>query len=357
MTGAVGVQRAPESEAATMHAVVLAEHGGPERLRSERRPVPEMGPREALVRVRACGVCGHDLLARAGKIPMPVPQVLGHEVAGEVVAVDSEVAGLSVGDRVALTPMMPCGRCEACLNGDSRTCRVRGGLYGEQIPGGYAEYVLANEFSAVRLPEEIDFVSGSILGCAVASALRAVRRGRLRMGETVLVTGATGGVGIHLVQLAKAAGARVIAATASSEKAPALRQAGSDEVVVTAGGFEAEVRELTRGRGVDVILDNVGAPTLQSCLRALRTTGRLVLIGNVKPLDLPVGLGQLIMKEFELIGTARPGREELRQSIALVETGKVRPWVARTFPLEEAEAAHRHMEERGAVGRCVLVVE
>lgn len=345
-----------EVQGATMRAVSLVAHGGPEQLQVQQLAVPEIGSGEVLVRVHACGVCGHDLLARAGQIPMPVPQIPGHEVAGEVVAVDSQVMSLAVGDRVALTPMFPCGRCEVCVSGSSRMCRVRGGLYGERIPGGYAEYVVANDFSAVRLDDQIDYVYGCVLGCAVASALRAVRRGRVRMGETALVTGASGGVGIHLIQLAKVAGARVIAVTASPAKAAALREAGAEHVVVTAGSFDREVRELTRGFGVDVCLDNVGVPALQSCLRSLRTTGRLVLVGNVVPQELPLGLGQLIMREFELIGTARPGREELTESVALAATGRVRPWVDRTFPLEEADVAHRYMEERRAVGRCVLLV-
>jgi NADPH:quinone reductase-like Zn-dependent oxidoreductase len=178
------------------------------------------------------------------------------------------------------------------------------------------------------------------------------------MGETVVVTGATGGVGIHLVQVARAAGARVIAVTGSASKLAVLREAGSDEVVVTGGEpFEAEVRRLTGGSGADVVLDNVGPPLYRSCLRSLRTTGRMVAVGNVEPREVPANLGQFIWREFELIGTARPGREELLESIGLVASGRVRPWVDRTFPLEEAPAAHALMEERGAVGRCVLVFD
>lgn len=345
------------AEIRTMRAVQAASHGGPEVLRPVTLPLPAPGPGDVLVRIHASGVCGHDVLARAGWIPLPVPQVLGHEAAGEVVSAGPEVLGLAAGDRVALTPMLPCGRCDSCLGGHSRTCRVRGGLYGEDIPGTYGEFVVANELSAVKLPDSIDYVRGSILGCAVASAVRAVSRGRVRLGETVVVTGATGGVGIHLVQVARAAGARVIAVTGSAAKVPALREAGSDEVVVAGREpFEEEVRRLTGGTGADVVLDNVGPPLYQSCLRSLRTTGRLVLVGNVEPRDVPANLGQLIMREFEVIGTARPGRAELQESIRLVANGRVQPWVDRTFPLEEAAAAHRFMEERGAVGRCVLVV-
>ena len=345
----------PGKSSAT-RAIQVSSHGGPDVLRQVMLPVPEPGPGELLVRIHASGVCGHDVLARAGRIPLPVPQVLGHEGAGEVVSVGPGVTGLAVGDRVALTPMLPCGYCNSCLSGQSRTCRVRGGLYGEDIAGTYAEHVLANAYSAVKLPDTIDYVGGSILGCAVGTAVRAVSRGRVRMGETVVVTGATGGVGIHLVQVARAAGARVIAVTGSADKVPALREAGSDEVVVAGREpFEEEVRSLTDGAGADVVLDNVGPPVFRSCLGSLRTTGRLVLVGNVDPTDVPTNLGQMIMREFELIGTARPGRTELQQAIRLVVNGRVRPWVSRTFPLEQASDAHRFMEDRRAVGRCVLV--
>lgn len=340
-----------------MRAVQVERHGDPDVLRLVAMPKPEPGPGDVLVRLRASGVCGHDVLARAGRIPLPLPQVLGHEGAGEVVAAGPEVVGLAVGDRVALTPMLPCGRCEPCLAGRARTCRVRGGLYGEEIPGTYGEYVVANELSAVRLPDIIDFIRGSILGCAVASAVRAVNRGRVALGETVVVTGASGGVGIHLVQVARAVGARVIAVTGSAANVAALLEAGAHEVLAGDQPFESEVRRLTGGSGADVVLDSVGPPLFKSCLASLRTMGRLVAVGNVQPRDVPANLGQVIMREFELIGTARPGRVELQESIRLVANGSVKPWVGRTFQLDQAASAHRLMEERGVVGRLVLEVE
>ncbi len=341
-----------------MRALILEEPGDPDQLRPGRVPVPEIGERDVLVKVRACGVCGHDVLARAGRIPADTPLVLEHEVAGEVAVAGPRVHILAEGMRVALTPMLPCCSCELCIGGSSRTCRRRGGLYGDGVQGGYAEFIVATEHSAVQLPDSIGLVEGSIIGCAVASALRAVRRGRVALGETVLVTGASGGVGIHLVQLARMAGARVIAVTASEAKVGPLREAGADEVAVqTDDSFDTAVRDLTRGRGADVVLDNVDPSNLVACLRALKTGGRLVLVGNVDPRPLPVFAGQLIMREFELIGTARPGRQELQDSIALVESGRVKPWVDSLFPLDAGGAAHRRMEERHAVGRCVLTVD
>ena len=203
-----------------MHAVVLDRIGGPEVLeyRARRRSqTPE--PDEVLVRVRAAGVCGRDLIDRRGGFPaMKLPAILGHEVAGEVVAVGGAVTRFGVGDRVANLHRPYCGDCDRCQEGESPDCTESWQSFGQTVAGGYAETVRAHHRSLVPIPDAVSFVDAAPLGCTAAVALRALRHeGRLTLGETVLVTGATGGVGMEAIQIAKHLGARVIALTSSPD--------------------------------------------------------------------------------------------------------------------------------------------
>ena len=233
-----------------MRAMILSAYGGPEQLKLAQVSRPAAGHGQMLVRVRACGVCGHDLLARQGKLGTPLPQVLGHEIAGDVVEVDSGVDAFRPGDRVTLNQRISCGMCHSCRRGAPNLCVRGGGFYGENISGGYAEYVVATPANAVPLPLEIDYVTGAILSCGIGTGLHAVGRARVRAGEAVVVTGAGGGVGIHAISSARLLGARVIGITGSPEKRQAVHEAGADEVVVAPGGhFAPQVRQLTGGPG------------------------------------------------------------------------------------------------------------
>ena len=339
-----------------MEAVVLEAFGTPENLRMRQIPDPSPGEGEVLLRVEACGVCFHDVINRRGDLPRTsVPAILGHEVAGEVIGVGSGVEGWSVGDRAATLQRLNCGDCHHCSDGRNSLCKEDTRFFGEEIPGGYAGYMAAPVAGLGRVPKRIDWPVAATACCTSGTAVHVVRtRGRVRKGETVLITGASGGVGMQAVQLARHDGARVIAVTSSEQKVDTLRQAGAHEVVVARDlSFAREVRELT-GEGANVALEIVGSLTFEQSMRALAPGGRLVVVGNLKTRPVAVNPGLVIVKELEIRGAYATTQEELRQAFELIATGVLRPWVDEILPLSDAWRAHQRLEERAVTGRLVL---
>jgi NADPH:quinone reductase-like Zn-dependent oxidoreductase len=340
-----------------MRAVVLDRTGGPEELVLRDVPEPELPPDGALVKVRAAGVCGRDLIDRRGGFPMmKLPTVLGHEFAGEVVGVGSEVRDLSVGDRVANLHRPWCGDCPSCVAGDTIHCERAWQSFGHTIDGGYAEQVAAPARALVKIPDGVDYERAASLGCTAAVALRALGPvAGLELGESVLVTGASGGVGLMAIQLAKLSGARVIAATGNARKEAALREAGADEVLVLDGGsFAQQVKNLTDG-GAHIALELTGAATFRESLRSLRTRGRLVVIGNIDVGKVSVALGPLILFAHRIEGARSYSRRDLETCFELVLRGQLSPVIDRTLPLESARAAHELLEARQVCGRVLLI--
>jgi len=309
-----------------------------------------------LLRVRACGVCFHDVINRRGNLPRTsVPAILGHEVAGEVVEVGAGVDGWSVGDRAATLQRLSCGRCPHCDIQRNSLCKRDRRFFGEELPGGYAEYMAAPVAGIGRVPSTVDWPVAATACCTAGTAVHTVRtRGRLRAGETVVVTGASGGVGMQVVQLAKHDGARVLAVTSSDSKIESLREAGADEVLVAPDlKFERRVRELT-GEGADAVFEIVGSATFDQSLRALAPGGRLVVVGNLESGLVELNPGLTIVKELEILGAYATTQRELQAALELIEDGVLRPWVSDVLPLADAAAAHAHLEERAVVGRLVL---
>jgi D-arabinose 1-dehydrogenase-like Zn-dependent alcohol dehydrogenase len=338
-----------------MRAIVLHEPGPPEHLRLEERERPTPGPGEALVRVRAAGVCYRDCIDRRGGFPfMKRPVVPGHELAGEVVAVGDGVE-IAPGSRVVNVHRAPCGACRYCNAGEEPRCERSSAMFGLTIDGAYAEHVLAPAGSLVPLPAEIEHAQGCFLACTAGVALRALERhAKLRPGETVLVTGASGGVGLHALGVARALGAHTIAVTSSEAKAAELTRRGADEVVCSpALDFHKEVRARTGG-GVDVVLDCVGTPTLNASVRSARPLGRVVVAGNVTTERFALNPGWIILSEVSIAGTSGCSRADLTRVLAWVAEGRLTPALAERLPLERAADAHRMLEEKAVTGRLVL---
>ncbi len=336
-----------------MRAVVLHEPGPPENLRLEQLAAPEPAPGHVVVKVRAAGVCYRDTIDRRGGFPfMKRPVVPGHEFAGEVVA-RADDAPFAVGARVVNLHRAPCGECRYCRAGHEPRCATSLWMYGLTADGGYAEMVLAPCSSLVELPAEIPFESACFLACTAGVALRGLRtRARLEPGETVLVTGASGGVGLHGIQIAKILGARVVGVSSSAAKAQALFARGADEVIVSP---ELSFHKQARDKGIDVVLDCVGAPTLNSAIRCVRPMGRVVVAGNVTVEQHALNPGYVILNEVGIFGTSACSRADLVDVLGWVAAGRLVPAVAETLRLEDAALAHRRLEDRGVVGRLVLV--
>lgn len=285
-----------------MEAVRMVEAGKP--LEFQEIPIPDIGDSDVLIRVRAAGICHSDAHYRAGRSSMGrLPITLGHEVAGEVEWVGSQVAAVKAGQRVALHYNISCGECHYCKSGNEQFCTTVK-MLGHHVDGGYAEYVVVPERNAIPLPEEISFEEGATLMCASATALHALRKGRLKEGETVAVFG-VGGLGLSAIQLAKAMGAlEVYAVDIQPDK---LELASEYHAIpIDAGRSDAveEIRKLTKGRGVDVALEMIGLQkTMKQTVESLGVMGRAVIVG-ISQIPLEVNpYATLIGYEAEVIGS------------------------------------------------------
>ncbi|MGO9066986.1 MAG: alcohol dehydrogenase catalytic domain-containing protein [Myxococcaceae bacterium] len=341
-----------------MDAVVLRAFGDSENLRLESVPEPTVKAGEVLLRVRACGVCYHDVINRRGQLPRTsVPAILGHEVAGEVIALGAGVTGWRVGDRAATLQRLSCGSCPICLSGRPTLCKKDARFFGEEIPGGYAALMAAPVAGLGRVPAALSWEAAATACCTTGTAVHVVRtRGRVRAGETVLVTGASGGVGLSTVQLARLDGARVLAVTSSASKVEALEAAGADEVIVSPNlDFAAEARRRTGGDGVNVVLEIVGSATFSQSLRCVAPGGRLVVVGNLVTRDVTLNPGLVIVKELEIIGAFATDQSELEEALKLTAMRAIQPFISEALPLADAAVAHSRLERRGVAGRIVLV--
>jgi len=340
-----------------MQAVVLHQFGSVEHLELMSVDDPRPGPGEVLIRVRACGVCYHDVMCRRGSLPgTNVPAILGHEVAGEVVEVGPGVTGWAVGDRAATLQRLSCGACPQCLGGRPSLCKRDARFFGEELPGGYAGLMVAPIAGIGHVPEGIPWAVAATVCCTAGTAVHVVRtRGRVQRGETVLVTGASGGVGLQAVQLARLDGGRVIAVTSTAAKTEALYNAGADEVIVSRDlEFGSAVRKATGGEGVNVAIEIVGSATFAQTLKTMAPGGRIVVVGNLESGTIGLSPGLVIVKELEIIGAYATTQGELESALQLTRAGKLSPFVTDVMPLAEAARAHTRLENRDVAGRLVL---
>ena len=285
-----------------MKAIRMVEAGKP--LELQNIPIPSIGEKDILVRVRAAGICHSDAHYRGGRSVMGMmPITLGHEVAGEIERVGSQVTTLASGDRVALHYNLSCGDCYYCSAGNEQFCAtVR--MLGHHVDGGYAEYIAAPARNAIPLPEEISFEEGATLMCASATALHALRKGRVKAGERVAIFG-VGGLGLSAIQLAKAMGAvEVYAVDIKQDKLELASEYGAIPVDATRCDAVEEIRRLTRGRGVDVALEMIGLQrTMKQTIECTGVMGRAVIVGLSRdPLEVNP-YATLIGHEAEIIGS------------------------------------------------------
>jgi len=339
-----------------MKAVRLIKVGQP--LEMQEVPIPQVGPRDVLVRVKAAGICHSDVHYRAGVSPVyPLPLTLGHEVAGVVKQVGLEVTNISVGDRVCLHYMVTCGDCIYCSQGSEQFC-TSGQMLGKNRDGGYAEYISIPARNAFPLPDEIPFEHGAIMMCSSATSLHALRKGRLRAGETVAVFG-VGGLGMSAVQLARTFGALdVYAVDINADRLKRAEKFGAIPINAAETDPVARIKRLTGGRGVDVALELTGLPlTVRQCIESLAVFGRVVVVGlSDKTVEI-APYRELICREAELIGSADHLAHELPILIELVRRGTLdlSDVVTDTVPLD-ADAINEVMDRLERFGGDVRTV-
>ena len=307
-----------------MKAVVQRKTGGVDVLTMEDVATPRPRPREVLVKIAACGVCFHDVVVRNGtmKAGVAMPLIPGHEIAGVVEDLGAGVTTVRRGERVATTQRYHvCGMCRFCRGGLEPLCAERRFLGDHELVGGYAQYVAVEQDQVVRIPDGVSDEQAAIAACGIGTALNAVREvGRVSIGDRVLVTGAGGGVGVHGVQLARLAGAHVIAQTSSADKEALLRSLGADHVLVTARGedFSKRVKALTRGEGVDVVVDCVGTVAFDAMRRSLAVNGRWVLVGQLTGDFVPFNPAQLFLRNQSMLSVHSATRKQLEDVLALI---------------------------------------
>jgi NADPH:quinone reductase-like Zn-dependent oxidoreductase len=340
-----------------MRAVVLRDYGGFDRLRLEETETPAIGAGEILIRNRAVGVnhCDTDVRRGIFGLAQHFPHVMGVDSAGEVAALGAGVQRFAVGDRVSPHFLLSCGICRNCVAGKENIC-LNAGVLGVTTWGTYAEFVKVPAHNAVRLPENISFDDAVAAQIPFATAWEAlVEVGRLAAGETVLVNAAGSGVGSAGIQIAKLAGATVIAATGADDKFAAARALGADEVVNYEKTKIAEaVMALTGGLGVNLAFDMVGGARLHDSIAALAPGGRVVSVGAHGGEHVDIDMIELFRKHISLHGCGRATKAIVMKVLDLVAAGRLKPVIFKAFDLGEAGEAHRVMESRNFFGRMLM---
>jgi NADPH:quinone reductase-like Zn-dependent oxidoreductase len=342
-----------------MKAVIFSEHGGPEVLRYTDVADPSIGAREVLVRVRACALNHLDIWIRRG-IPgasIPMPHILGSDIAGEVAAIGEGVSTVRPGDKVLLAPGISCGACAQCLNGRDNQCRQYT-LFGYLVDGGYAQYVKAPVVNVIPIPAHLTFEQAAAVPLVFLTAWHMlITRARLQPAEEVLILGGGSGVGSAAIQIAKVTGARVIATAGSEAKLAKAKELGADEVVLhSQGDFAAEVKRLTNRRGVDVVFEHVGKATWEQSVRSLAVGGRLVTCGATTGFEGMIDIRYLFSRNLSILGTYMGGKGELFAVLDLVGRGLLKPVIDRVMALEQAAHAHERLEKREQFGKIVLQI-
>jgi NADPH:quinone reductase-like Zn-dependent oxidoreductase len=341
-----------------MKAMVFDRFGGPEVLELRDVPDPAVGPGEALVVVKACGINHLDLWVRQGLrgLEVQMPHILGSDVVGVIAAVGAGVRHVKPGDRTFVNPTLSCGSCAACANGDDHLCREYDVL-GRKRNGGYAQKVAVPAVNCLPYPEALRWEEAAAVPLVFLTAWHMlVGRARLAPGEDCLVVGAGSGVGSAAIQIARMIGARVIATAGSAAKLERARTLGAQDAIDhSRGDFAAEVRALTGRKGVEVAVEHVGGKVFEQAAASLARNGRLVTCGATVGGEARLDLNALFGRHLTLMGSWMGRRAEMLEVLRFVRDGRLKPVLDSALPLAQAADAHRRIEAREHFGKVVLV--
>lgn len=340
-----------------MKAVRIYEFGGPEVLRYEDAPDPQLRKDQVLVRVRACAMNHLDLWVRKGLPGVKLPHILGSDIAGEVVGVGEYVSGISVGQRVLIAPMHFCNHCDRCVAGLQNQCReftVRG----NGVDGGNCELIAVPQACVISIPDSLSFEQAASVPLVFLTAWHMlVGRAGIHPGQTVLVLGANSGVGIAGIQVAKLFQCTVIATAGDEHKMAKARELGADHVINHyKQKISDEVRRITNKQGVDVVMEHVGLATWEESLRSLKPAGTLVTCGATTGPQVGIDLRFVYSRQLSILGSYMGTMGELHDVLKHVFTGRLKPVVDRTFPLQDARAAHEYLAASKMFGKVVFTV-
>ena len=340
-----------------MKAVRIHEFGGPEVLKYEEAPDPVLRKDHVLVRIRACALNHLDLWVRGGLRGVTLPHILGSDIAGEVVEVGEYIKGIKPGTRVLLAPMVFCNHCEQCMEGHHNLC-PQFAVLGNTVDGGNCELIAVPEVNVIPIPKSLDFVNAASVPLVFLTAWRMlVGRAHLRAGQTVLILGASSGVGSAAIQIAKMLGAEVITTAGNEAKLEKAHELGADFTIDHYKQKIAdEVRRITDKHGVDVVFEHVGQATWEDSVRSLKPGGTLVTCGATTGYEGEIDLRVLFSKQISLRGSYMGEMGELHEVLKHIFAGKLKPVVDRTFPLSETRAAHEYLAKSEMFGKVVLTL-
>jgi NADPH:quinone reductase-like Zn-dependent oxidoreductase len=339
-----------------MKAVRIHEFGGPEVLKYENVPEPELRKDYVLVRVRACALNHLDLFVRQGLPGVSLPHILGSDIAGEVVEAGEYITDLMPGTRALLSPMLFCNHCELCATGQHNFCK-QFAVLGNNAEGGNCELIAVPRVNVIPIPDSLDYVNAASVPLVFLTAWHMLLgKARLRAGDTVLVLGAGSGVGSAAIQICKMLGATVITTAGGERKLEKARELGADYTVDHyKQKISDEVKRITNRRGVDIVFEHVGVATWPESIKSLKYGGTLVTCGATTGFDANLDLRVLFARQLSLFGTYMGGQGELLEVLKHIFSGKLKPVVDRTFPLAETRAAHEYLEKSEQFGKVVVL--
>lgn len=340
-----------------MKALCFHDHGGPEVLRYEDVPDPSPVQGEVVIQVKACALNHLDIWVRRGwpGLNLPMPHWGGSDIAGTIAELGSGVKGWSLGQRVVVDPGLNIAGDEFTRRGE-HSMSPGYHIFGEQTRGGLAEYIAVPAANLIAIPEGVDFPEAAAPLLVTLTAWRMlINRGGLRAGETVLVVGAGGGVNSMAVQIAKLAGATVFVVASNADKAARIAGFGPDHVIDRSrADWGKEVARLTGKRGVDVVVDNVGAATLTTSMKAAARGGRIVIVGNTSGPFAEIDVRYIFSKQISIIGSTMGSHQDFRTVTSLLWSGKLKPIIDRVAPLGKGREAFDAMEKSELFGKIVL---
>ena len=342
-----------------MKAIVFHEHGGPEVLRYQDVPAPSPAAGQVLVGVKAAALNRLDLFVREGwpSLKLKMPHIPGADASGVVLEVGAGVEQVSVGDRVAINPTISCGVCEFCRRGQDNLC-VQHSILGEFEPGTYTEQIVVPAGNVVKLPDHVSHAEAaafSLVGLTAWHML--VARGKVQPGERVLIVGASGGVNTAAIQIAHLAGAHVTVVGSDAEKLALAETLGADELIDRSQvDWSREIYRLTKRRGVDLVVDNVGRSTWLGSIRALRKGGRLLVVGSTSGPQFDLDIRYIFTKQISIIGSTMGARADYAAVMDLLFQGRLQAVIGREMPLAEARQAHKELAAGAVLGKIVLNV-
>jgi NADPH:quinone reductase-like Zn-dependent oxidoreductase len=340
-----------------MKAVVFKQHGSPEVLEYTTVPDPKPARGEVLIEVKAASINHLDIFLRRGMpgIKIPFPKIAGSDAAGIIRELGADVSGLQTGQRVTINPGISCGRCEFCAAGFASQCPSYA-MVGENRDGAYAELLTVPAHIVLPIPDSLSLEEAAAAPLVFLTAWSMmVTKGNIRPNEDVLILGAGAGVGTAAIQIAKMTGCRVFATASSDEKLERARRLGADFLInYKTDEFDRKIRDLTNKRGVDVVVDYIGADTWVRSLRSARRGGRVLTCGATTGFAPQTDLRQIFFRQLQIIGTTMGNHRDFLNVMSCVFRGQLKPVIDRVLPLAEARKGHELIEQRAAFGKIIL---